>query len=235
MHGNFHSCLLQVAPSMKNLKLVLAIVQVLLNVVALTDAFVGGGRSNGFATRSSVSSAPAVSSSALYSTWNNGNSYGKGPFTFYKGFDEWMKPFPEEDRELYPDMFRIPAGTFEVRMARPLGIVFEELEAGGGGGVYVKELVEGGNAEAKGVIKPGDRLIAVTAVKVVGAKWERRLLPCTTWDFDTVVGAIGSNDIKWGCNDVILLFERPGEADEDEVKKHLAFFEPPFDSMWKRA
>ena len=73
-----------------------------------------------------------------------------------------MKPFPAEDRELYPDMFRIPDGVFEVRMAKPLGIVFEELEAGGGG-VYVAGLVEGGNAEAQGIIQEGDKLIGVTA------------------------------------------------------------------------
>lgn len=175
----------------------------------------------------------APSPSALHSTWNNGNNYGKGEFTFYKSFDEWMKPFPAEDRELYPDMFRIPDGVFEVRMAKPLGIVFEELEAGGGG-VYVAGLVEGGNAEAQGIIQEGDKLIGVTAIKVIGAKWERRLLPCTAWDFDTVVGAIGSNDIKWGCDNVVLQFERPGEAKEDEVKKHLEFFEPPFASSWKR-
>jgi len=76
-----------------------------------------------------------------------------------------MKPFPKEDRELYPDMFCIPDGVYEVRMAKPLGIVFEELEAGGGG-VYVTDLVEGGNAELQGIVKPGDKLIGVTAVKV---------------------------------------------------------------------
>ena len=53
-----------------------------------------------------------------------------------------MKPFPAEDRELYPDMFRIPDGIFEVRMAKPLGIVFEEMEAGGGG-VYVAGITIG--------------------------------------------------------------------------------------------
>ena len=76
-----------------------------------------------------------------------------------------MKPFPAEDRELYPEMFRIPDGVYEVRMAKPLGIVFEELEAGGGG-VYVTDLVEGGNAESQGIVKPGDKLIGVTAIKV---------------------------------------------------------------------
>ena len=76
-----------------------------------------------------------------------------------------MKPFPAEDRELYPEMFRIPDGVYEVRMAKPLGIVFEELKAGGGG-VYVTDLVEGGNAESQGIVKPGDKLIGVTAIKV---------------------------------------------------------------------
>mmetsp|Transcript_27216 Transcript_27216/g.78484 ORF Transcript_27216/g.78484 Transcript_27216/m.78484 type:complete len:225 (+) Transcript_27216:78-752(+) len=185
--------------------------------------------------RQSASTFSSPSPSALFNsvTWNNGNSYGKGEFRFYKNFDEWMKPFPAEDRELYPDMFRIPDGVYEVRMAKPLGIVFEEFEAGGGG-VFVAGLVEGGNAEARGIVQPGDKLIGVTAIKVIGAKWERRLLPCGTWDFDTVVGAIGSNDVKWGCDDVVLQFERPGEAKEEEVKKHLDFFEPPFASSWKR-
>ena len=31
--------------------------------------------------------------------WNAGLSYGKGEFKFYKSLEEWMKPFPEEDRE----------------------------------------------------------------------------------------------------------------------------------------
>lgn len=214
-------------------KAVLHILLILATVASCSTAFVTSGSSNGLAVR--PTSPAATSSSALFSdvTWNNGNNYGKGQFTFYKGFDEWMKPFPAEDRELYPEMFQMPKGVYEVRMAKPLGIVFEEMEAGGGG-VFVADLVEGGNAEARGIVQPGDRLVGVTAIKVIGAKWERRLLPCTTWDFDTVVGAIGSNEPKWGCNDVILQFERPGEADEEEVKRHLDFFEPPFASSWKR-
>ena len=47
------------------------------------------------------------------------------------------------------------------------------------------------------------------------------------------VGAIGSNDQKWGCNNVILMVERPGEADSEEVDKFLEFFEPPADTPWK--
>lgn len=163
--------------------------------------------------------------------WTIGNNFGKGRFRFYEGFDDWMSPFPAEDREKYPEMFALPEGTYEVQMVKPLGIVFEEINAGRG--VFVQDLVEGGRAERQGIIQPGDELIAITAVKVVGAKWERRLIPAMDFDFDTVVGAIGSNEEKWGCNNVILQFQRPGVADADAVKSHLEFFEPPSDSPWK--
>lgn len=59
-----------------------------------------------------------------------------------------MSPFPPEDRELYPEIFELPNGVYEVSMQKPLGIVFEELEIGRG--VYVQDLVEGGNAERGG-------------------------------------------------------------------------------------
>ena len=65
--------------------------------------------------------------------------------------------------------------------------------------------------------------------QVVGAKWERRLIPARKFDFDTAVGAISSNEPKWGCDDVILMFERPGESDQKAVDEFLDFFEPPFD------
>ncbi len=69
-------------------------------------------------------------------------------------------------------------------------------------------------------------------VDVGSAKWERRLIPARKFDFDTTVGAIGSNEAKWGCSDVILMFERPGECVKEEVDSFLEFFEPPF-GMWK--
>jgi len=87
--------------------------------------------------------------------------------------------------------------VYEISLSKPLGIVFEELDAGGKSGVFVAGLVEGGNAEEQGIVQVGDRLVAVTAVKVIGAKWERRLIPALEFSFDTVVGAIGSNDVKW--------------------------------------
>jgi hypothetical protein len=134
--------------------------------------------------------------------WPSGLSFGKGEFRFYKSFDSWMSVFSEEDRKAYPEIFNLPKGTYEVIMKKPLGIVFEEIEAGKG--VYVQDLVQGGAAERQGIIQLGDVLVGITAIKVVGAKWERRLLPARPFDFDTVIGAISSNEPKWGCDDVVL-------------------------------
>mmetsp|Transcript_121903 Transcript_121903/g.352008 ORF Transcript_121903/g.352008 Transcript_121903/m.352008 type:complete len:217 (+) Transcript_121903:47-697(+) len=164
--------------------------------------------------------------------WGAGLNFGKGDFAYYKSFNSFMKPFSEEDKQAFPEIFNLPKGVYEVSMTKPLGIVFEEIEAGKG--VFVQDLVEGGLAEIQGKVQKGDILVGVTAVKVVGAKYERRLIPARKFDFDTAVGAIGSNEPKWGCNDVVLMFERPGEADPKETDTFLEFFEPPFDNPWKQ-
>jgi len=164
--------------------------------------------------------------------WGSGLNFGKGEFAFYRSFNSFMQPFAPEDREAYPDIFNMPQGLYEVSLTKPLGIVFEEVKAGEG--VYVQDLVEGGLAERQGKIQVGDVLVGVTAIKIVGAKWERRLIPARKFDFDTVIGAIGSNEEKWGCEDVILMFERPDEADSDKVDSFLEFFEPPVDNPWKQ-
>ena len=57
------------------------------------------------------------------------------------------------------------------------------------------------------------------------------MLPARKFDFDTAVGAIGSNERKWNCDDVVLMFERPSEADSDAVDAFLEFFEPPFGKL----
>lgn len=183
--------------------------------------------------------APATSSSpvssALYGVngvWNTAGDYGKGKFRFYNGLQEFMKPFPDEDRELYPNLFKLPKGVYEVPLAKPCGILFEEIESNMG--VYIQDLVEGGSAERQGILQKGDVLVGVTAVQIAGAKWERRMIPARKFGFDLVVQAIGSNDQNWGCNNVILMVERPGEADPEEVDKFLKFFEPPSDTPWKR-
>ncbi|GKZ00806.1 hypothetical protein MPSEU_001032300 [Mayamaea pseudoterrestris] len=164
--------------------------------------------------------------------WNRGLSFGKGNFKFYNGFDDWMKPFPDADRQEYPEIFQLPTGLYEVALSKPLGIVFEEISAGRG--LFVKELVEGGNAARTAKVQVGDVLVGITAVKIVGAKYERRMIPSRTFDFDTMVGAVGSNDPKFQCNNVILMLERPSEADSKRVDEWLDFFEPPFDCAWKQ-
>jgi len=178
------------------------------------------------ATSTSPSPTPVTVCYAEFNTagmWNNGNSFGKGRFVYYKNLKSWMSPFPDEDRTAFPEVFTLPKGCYEVSLEKPLGIIFEEIEAGQG--LYVQDLVEGGNAERSGQVNIGDNLVAMTAVKVVGAKYERRLIPSRRFDFDTMVGAMGSNDEKWGCNDVVILLERPEEADRAEVDKFLEFFE----------
>jgi hypothetical protein len=143
-----------------------------------------------------------------------------------------MEPFPEQDRQSYPEIFALPVGVYEVALPKPLGIVFEEIDVGRG--LYVKDLVEGGNARDDGTVRPGDVLVGMTAVKVVGAKYERRMIPARRFDFDTMAGAVASNESRWGCADVLLLLERPGEADPAVVDAFLQFFEPPFDNPWKQ-
>ncbi|KAL3916727.1 MAG: hypothetical protein SGILL_005048, partial [Bacillariaceae sp.] len=185
-------------------------------------------------TNAVVTTIPEASSTACHATltvpgmWNRGLNFGKGDFKFYKSFDSFMKPFPDEDRAEFPEVFNLPKGVYEVILTKPLGIIFEEIEVGKG--VFVQDLVEDGLAARQGKIQPGDVLVGVTAVKIVGAKYERRLIPARNFDFDTTVGAIGSNDPKWGCNDVVLMFERPGDSDPKAVDEFLEFFEPPFDN-----
>ena len=181
--------------------------------------------------RSALPSSTQSALQAVSGIWNSGNDFGKGKFRFYEGLESYMEPFPDEDRELYPEMFKLPKGVYEVQLAKPCGILFEEIEPNRG--VYIQDLVEGGNAERQGILQKDDVLIGVTAVQISGAKWERRLIPAKKFGFDLVVSAIGSNEEKWGCNNVILMVERPGESDREEVDKFLEFFEPAPDTPWK--
>lgn len=164
--------------------------------------------------------------------WNDGNNFGKGEFAFFSSFDRMMRVFPEEDKQEFPELFQIPKGLYEVRLNKPLGVVFEEIDAGSG--LYVQDLVEGGNAAREGTIQVGDVLVGMTAVKIVGAKHERRLIPARRFDFDTMVGAVGSNNAKFSCDDVVLFVQRPGEIEDAKVDEFMNFFEPPFANPWKQ-
>jgi len=124
--------------------------------------------------------------------------------SFYAGFDAWAAEYPQEDRDAYPELFKLPKDCYEVILEKPLGIAFEENNDGG---VVVDYLVEGGNADKDGTIKPGDVLLATTAAMSIGPKFERKLIPSRYLDFDTIMGAIASNAPKFHKkrkNDVIL-------------------------------
>lgn len=228
---NYRSARSHLTSTMMPCKLLIQLILVL-NVVWSAVAFAPSSCTSTNSATTAIS--PERSSTARHAAltvpgmWGRGLNFGKGDFTFYRNFDSFMKPFSQEDRGAFPEVFNLPKGVYEVVLTKPLGIIFEEIEAGKG--VFVQDLVEDGLAARQGKIQPGDVLVGVTAVKIVGAKWERRLIPARNFDFDTAVGAIGSNEPKWGCNDVVLMFERPGESDPKAVDEFLEFFEPPFDS-----
>ena len=124
--------------------------------------------------------------------------------SFYSGFDAWAAEYPQEDRDAYPELFKLPKNCYEVILEKPLGIAFEEGEDGG---VVVDYLVDGSNAAKDGTIQSGDVLLATTAAMAMGPKFERKLIPSRYLDFDTIMGAIGSNAPKYHkkrLNDVIL-------------------------------
>ena len=112
-----------------------------------------------------------------------------------------------------------------MRLPKPLGISFEEVEAGKAKGVAVGGLVEGGAAERDGRIFVGDRLLRVSAVQFGGdpalvtvgmgrqfTKVSRELIPCTTLDFDTIMAAIASNAGRYGYVDVVLELQHTDQS-----------------------
>ncbi|KAJ1430442.1 hypothetical protein B484DRAFT_50945 [Ochromonadaceae sp. CCMP2298] len=61
-----------------------------------------------------------------------GSSLSMGPpfgDVYYRGFEKWCSAYAEQTRIDFPDVFRLPEGVYEVEIARPLGIVFEEVLA----------------------------------------------------------------------------------------------------------
>jgi hypothetical protein len=100
--------------------------------------------------------------------------FGKGFGSYYSGWDDWVKEYPQVDKDAYPALFQLPADCYEICLEKPLGIAFEET---GNGGVVVDYLVEGGNADKSGVIQPGDVLLATTACMGRDGKFERKLIP----------------------------------------------------------
>ena len=139
-------------------------------------------------------------------SWSTGRSrvvmeFGEG---FYRGYNY---PAPNGPTEF--GIRTLADDVFEVSLQRPLGLALEENEWKKG--VTVIEVLEGSNAAKSPVpIQPGDSLVGTTAVILQGSKFERRMLDCRTWDYDRVISAIGSNEERFGCDDVVLQFQRDG-------------------------
>jgi hypothetical protein len=168
--------------------------------------------------------------------------FGAGFGSYYSGWADLVKEYPQADRDAYPALFSLPDDCYEVVLDKPLGIAFIENDDGG---VCVDYLVEGANAEKSGVIKPGDVLLATTACMGRDGKFERKLIPSRYIPFDTIMGAIGSNEPRFNKqrkNDVILQFARPTSPYEDEgdpydggkrgIKSYMKSLEFPSDSPW---
>ena len=91
----------------------------------------------------------------------------------------------------------LPENVYEVSIQRPLGIGFEECgPIVGMSGVQVNQIVEQGNAwkgkqvlanvggsnvAVDGKVAIGDKLIGVTAIQFISAKWERKMFDCRKW------------------------------------------------------
>jgi len=168
--------------------------------------------------------------------------FGKGFGHYYSGWEDWIKEYPQEDRDAYPALFSLPNDCYEICLDKPLGIAFIENDDAG---VKVDYLVEGGNADKSGVIKPGDVLLAATGAMGRDGKFERKLIPSRYESFDTIMGAIGSNAPKFHKqrrNDVILQFARPSAPYENDgdpydggsrgIKDYLESIKFPSDSPW---
>lgn len=73
----------------------------------------------------------------------------------------------------------------------------------------------------------------MTAVKVFGPRWERKLLPAIDMPFDVVMNAIASNEARYQAKDVVMMFMRPSEADEAAAREFINFFEVPYDHVFR--
>mmetsp|Transcript_30126 Transcript_30126/g.59842 ORF Transcript_30126/g.59842 Transcript_30126/m.59842 type:complete len:156 (+) Transcript_30126:66-533(+) len=132
-----------------------------------------------------------------------------------------FNPVPRLRRPSHP----LHASTYTVTLGLPpLGIVFEEVTPGFASGVVVSSLLPDSKASRCGLIRPGDRLLTTTAVKIESgtSKYSLVTVDATRLDFDSVVSAVGSHQERFRCDYVEMSFERPdgegggGEEAPDE-------------------
>jgi len=89
--------------------------------------------------------------------------------------------------------------TYQVSLAKPLGIEIEQGE-GDRQGVYVKTIMEGGNADKLGLIQPGDKVVAVSAS-----------LGDDMWETSTVEGVVSAVTTRKFNKKVSLRLQRTVE------------------------
>lgn len=129
-------------------------------------------------------------------------------------------------------------GEYTVRLPKPLGIVFEEVEVGKPAGVRVARVVEGSNADLNGRVCVGDELVSTSAVVFTDkfnsgsfSNYERQMVTCTKMEFDGIMSAIGSNDGRYGCVDVVLKL-RPTESTVPRPMGAARAADPAEDVRW---
>ena len=79
-----------------------------------------------------------------------------------------LRAAPSEARPRHGVVRSVEGASVRVRLRRPLGIVFEEVEIGEAEGVVVADLVEDSNAWLDGRVLVGDRLKLCSAVVMGG-------------------------------------------------------------------
>ena len=146
-------------------------------------------------------------------------------------------------------LLAVAAATYTVRLPKPLGIQFEENVPGQPRGVSVAGLVPGGNAERDGRVLVGDTLVRVSAVSFGGqsalltlgtgqqyTSFQRDLIPATKLNFDTIMGAIGSNEGRYGYTDVVMeLRHTPASVPRPAASRVQRFDGDKADVQWDAA
>jgi hypothetical protein len=115
------------------------------------------------------------------------------------------------------------ANYVAVSLPKPMGIIFEENDAKYGG-IFVQSLKEDGVAEANGVLKAGDQLVAVGTKNLSGAAFDEALgaILDSAGDETKLVLFRGSADQFYGptgpSNDWLIKFCSKGGVEVSKPK-----------------
>ena len=116
---------------------------------------------------------------------------------------------------------------YEVTLKMPIGVVFAQDKTVDRAPVVIESVAPGGHADAAG-LRPGDVLVACSAVQLKAGKegeferegygrrpydnFEESMIDVEGLKFETVMGALKSNNPRWGKTSVTLVVRRGGEA-----------------------